>query len=418
MKYAILFALVTTALICKGQTNKFFGLWVGTAEYRVENIAIGQIYDDFEDLIPFNEDGEIDSVAWKQQIKADSTKRANWVPEPVTAEIDTNYYPVSIFLELRENNLAVYKELGEPERNINWFPTSSQSEIRLDTLTLRLDSTNHLSLVFYEQDSLKKKILFEPLSKSNLSTNLDIGSILKKHSWDFSKFDDTDEPQSSWYFENDTLTMSIFNTDTATYITPGNWMIDEFSGHYFLFIRPKFIPFYLHLTELQDANTPIISTDFYAMKGFPFETQYPKLVNYRLTGSDLSKPKELNNISKNLIGTWKSIDTTFPVNYMHFNQEILSTFLTYEFRNDGTVKVNFGGEVKDDNGTEQIDRVETFEWSLSSGGNVIIFDKAYSSRNLAYFRFVESNIIELRKEMESLEGHLVDNMIFRMKRVK
>ena len=102
---------------------------------------------------------------------------------------------------------------------------------------------------------------------------------------------------------------------------------------------------------------------------------------------------------------------------MHFNQEVLFSFVTYEYRKDGSVSINFGGEVKDDYGTDQLDKTEIFNWSLASSGNIIIFDKPYSSRNLAYFSFVDSNTIELRREMRSLEGHLVENMTFRMKRV-
>ena len=225
MKYAISIALLTLTLICKGQTNEFYGIWIGTAEYRVENIAVGEIYDDFEDLIPFTDDGKIDSVAWKEQQKADSIKRVKWVPEPVPAEIDINYYPVHVLLELEENGLANYKDLCEPASSINWLTTSKENEIILDSLTLRLDSTSHLSLIFYEQDSLQRKILFEPISKSELSANSEIGSLLKKQSWEFSKIDKEDESQSNWYFENDTVTISVFNTDTATYSTPGNWMI-------------------------------------------------------------------------------------------------------------------------------------------------------------------------------------------------
>jgi hypothetical protein len=417
MKLAISFALILLTVVCNGQNKKFFGLWIGTAEYRVENIAMGEIYDDFEYLMPFNSDGEIDTVAWMEQQKVDSIKRANWVPEPVPAVIDTNFYPVYVLLELKENGLANYKELGKPESSINWLPTSSLNEIILDSLTLKLDSANHLSLVYYEQDSLQRKILFEPISKSKLSANSDIGSLLKKQSWQFSKIDEEDKSQSSWYFENDTLTISVFNTDTATYSTPGNWMIEEFSGHYFLFIQPNYIPFYLHITELKNGTNPTILTDFYALNGFPFETKYPKIVNYSLIGSELPKQKTIAKTSQKLIGKWESIDEAFPVDYLHFNQEVLSSFLTYEFRNDGSVSINFGGEVKDDYGTNQIDKTEIFNWSLASSGNIIIFDKAYSSRNLSHFRFIDPNTIELRREMRSLEGRLVDDMVFRMKRV-
>lgn len=403
-------------LTCIGQTNKFFGTWIGTAEYRVENIALSTGYDDFEGLIPFTDDGEIDSVAWKSQQKADSIKRANWVPEPIPAQIDTNFYPVHCLLELKENGLANYKELGKPERSINWLPTSLQNEILLDTVTLRLDSTDHVSLVFYEQDSLQRKILFEPLSKSYLSANSDIGSILKQQVWEFSKIEE-DKSQSNLYFENDSLTISVYNTDTATYSTPGNWMIEEFSGHYFLFVRPNYIPFYFHLTKLQNGTNPTILTDFYALNGSPLETEYPKIVNYKLTGSELPKRKTIAKISKKLIGTWQSIDNAFPVEDTPFNQEVLSSFLTYEFRNDGSVSINFGGGVKDDYGTDHIDKTQNLDWSLISSGNIIIFDKAYSSRNLAYFRFIDSNTIELRMDMTSLEGHFVRNMTFRIKRL-
>ena len=413
MKLAILFALILLTVVCNGQSKEFFDLWIGTAEYRVENIAMGEIYDDFEDLIPFNDDGEIDSVAWMEQQKADSIKRANWIPEPVPAEIDTNFYPVHVLLELKENGLANYKELGEPKSSINWLPTSSQKEIILDSLTLRLDSANHLSLVYYEQDSFQRKILFEPISKSKLSANSDIGSLLKKQSWQFSMIDEEDKSQSSWYFENDTLSISVFHTDTATYSIPGNWTIEKFSGHHFLFIRPNYIPFYLHLT---DFKMQTILTDFYALNGFPFETEYPKIVSYRLTGSELPKKKTIAKTSKKLIGKWESIDNAFPVDYLHFNQEVLTSFITYEFQNDGSVSINFGGDVKDDYGTNQINKTEILNWSLTSNGNIIIFDKAYSSRNIAYFRFIDTNTIEVRREMRSLEGHLVDNMIFRMKR--
>lgn len=416
MKIPISFVLILLTVVCNGQKKEFFGLWIGTAEYRVENIAMGEIYDDFEDLIPFNDDGKIDTVAWKEQQKADSIRRANWIPVPVPAEIDTNFYPVRILLELKENGLAKYKELGEPARKFNWLSTTAENEIILDSLPLRLDSTNHLSLVFNEQDSRQKKILFEPISKSKLSAPSDIGSLLKKQSWEFSKIDKEGESQSSWYFENDTLTISVFSTDTATYSTPGNWKIEEFSGHHFLIIRPNYIPFYLHLTEFQNGTNPTILTDSYALNRFPFEAEYPQIINYRLTGSKLPKQHTILKTSKKLIGAWQSIDEAFPVDDMHFNEEVLSSFVTYEFRNDGRVSVNFGGEVKDDYGTDQIDKTETFDWSLASSGNIIIFNKAYSSRNLAYFRFIDSNTIELRREMRSLEGHLVDNMVFRMKR--
>lgn len=99
MKYIILFALTTLTSICEGQTNEFFGIWIGTADYRFENIT-GEIYDNFESLLPFKEEREIDSVAWKVQQQTDSIKRANWIPKPVPAKIDTNYYPVNVLLEV------------------------------------------------------------------------------------------------------------------------------------------------------------------------------------------------------------------------------------------------------------------------------------------------------------------------------
>ncbi len=280
-----------------------------------------------------------------------------------------------------------------------------------------MDSANHLSLVFYEEDSLQMKILFKPLSNPNLSTNSDIVSILKKQSWKFSKSDMEDEPDSRWLFENDTLSILILNTDTATYSTPVNWrIVEEFVGHYFLFFRHSYMPFYVHLIDLQNGNNLIIATDFYALNEYPFETEYPNNFIYCLAGSYLPIKTTISNTSNSLNGTWKSIDDAFPVDHMYSNQEFLSSFFTYEFRKDGTVSTNFGREVRNNYRKYEIDSTETSKWSLASIGNLIIFDKAYSSRNLAHFRFIDSNTIEVQKEMRSLEGHLIDNMIFRMKR--
>ncbi|MEL6559605.1 MAG: hypothetical protein AAFQ94_15545 [Bacteroidota bacterium] len=417
MKYPITIALTILTLFCNGQNNDFIGVWVATAEYRVENIAIAEFYDDFESLIPYNEDGEIDSVEWKIQLKADSIKKANWVPEPVPPIIDTNYHLVNQLLEIKENGYADFKELGKPVRSMNWLSTDKQNEIMLDTLTLRLDSTNHLSLVYYEKDSLQRKILFETITQSKIPANAEIGSLLKKYSWEISEPDQESESNSSWFFENDTLTISVLDIDTTTYQTPGNWMVEEFAGHYFLFIKPNYIPFYLHLTDIRNSATSTIETDYYFLEGFPFETLYPKLVNYRLIGSKLPKGKFIARSSKKLIGKWESIDRAFPVDEKHFNQQMLSSFLTYEFRSDGSAIINYGGEVKDDIGTHKVDKSESDVWSVAVDGKTILFDEPYSSWKLAYFRFINSNFIEVSRQMRSLEGNRSENMRFRMKRV-
>lgn len=415
MKNIVLFILLTSTQFCQGQTNHFFKLWIGTAEFRVEKKTILDIYENLEKLIPFDDDGNIDSVALNEQVRADSIKEANWIPKSTPEKLDTNYYRVHILLEIKENGVAIFKKIGESEEIINWNPTSSYNEIRLDTMILRLDSMDHLSFVILEQDSLIRKVLFEPLSQSNISTKADISSILRKYSWDMLRFNDNIGSKSSLLFENDTLNISIIDTDTATYISPASWTVDKFSGHYFLLIKDYFYPvgFYLHLTEFSAHKTPIISTDHYDI-GYPFNYPYPRLVRDSLVGVDLPNQREINKISKHLIGTWKSSDTAFPMDFKH---DMLLSFIIYEFKKDGTVTVTNGEEAKYASLASQIERKATYDWSLSSNGKLIIFEMANSASNIAYFRFLDSNNIEIRKQMKSLHGHYRGDKIFRMKRI-
>jgi hypothetical protein len=419
VKFAISFALTTLTLICNGQTNEFIGLWIGTARYNIETYEIQELVEDFEDLIdPFSENvTDPDSLISKDRNDSDETGWRSLDPPEFTT--DTNYYHVLVILELKEDGSATIKPLGEQPEQYQWKSTHKANELLLEQpepKILRMDSSNHLSLIIEEKDSVLTKILFEPLSpSSSFQPDRNLSETLRNYSWEYVN-EPLTESSSHLLFENDTLIFSIFHTDSATYCEPGNWIIDEFSGHYFLFVGPNIIPFYLHLTNLQNEENPIISADKYVLNGYPFETVYPELKNYRLIGSELPERKTITRSLKKLIGSWNSIDNAFPVDYMHFNQEILSSFLTYEFRTDGTVAINFGGVVKDDHGIDHIDKTESANWIIASNGELIIFDTAYSGRNLAFFRFIDSNTLEIRREMRSLEGHLVDNMTFRMQR--
>jgi len=430
MKKIATISLILITSFCYSQTKDFFKIWIGTTEYKIGNFSLGNLDlgEEYEsDYMLISDSIKLDSIEimnlrFKDSVRIahfkDSIKIVRQKIKNVPVKIDTFYSSIETLLDIKKNGKAIYKRLGFDEEIISWSRIT-QKEIKLNfekPLVARLDSLNHLSLILNDGGSNQRKYLFEPISKSLITLSMNkIGTILSNHFWEVTLVKHKSKDYSRHFmFEKDSLFISTYKNDTATFINRNNWKIDKYKNHYFIYIGNDYFPFYMHLTEFNNSKDLTFKVDRYFINGFPFENVYPSLQTFNIIGHKLLTENRYKRMKSRLIGFWASEDDPFPIYKNLFIYKQRNTFLTYNFGRDGFVIINFGGEVTDEYGVRTINKSLKYKWRLSRTGGVLIFKDGQNSELIGAITFLDKNTIEIRKDMLSLSGNYVGNMTFKL----
>ncbi len=394
---AIYFLLLST--ICSGQSSEFFKVWLGTADYRIENILILSIKEDYPDSIV---DDQFHGLEF----------------ESANGEIDTSYYPLKVVFRINENHSINYKVLGEPEQNLSWSKISN-NEILIDfddKMVARLDSTNHISLVIYDHDTVSRVFGFRPIEMPHKKINhLDLQTILMNNSWRF--IDPNSYYRSSEFvFEKDSLTVSIHKDDSSSYLSKARWIIDSFENHRFIFINGNYHPFYLHLTDIVNSGEIDITAIRYSLDGFPFETQPPQLVEYHLVSEPILSKSQYDSLSRLIVGKWKSGNLSFNFDEDHLERKATNSFLTYKFKKNGTVDISMTAKRTDQANKSDLTKTEQLRWRLSKNGRLLVLEIGQNQQEIAAVSFLNADALEVTKDMESFEGYNMGQMTFELTR--
>ena len=419
MRHFLPVAISFLTSISHAQSDGFFKVWISTAEYRIENIYLGEIADDFIPLTWTDDELVPDSTAYKEKVRKDSIKKVRNVSKQTKSEIDTNYYSFYYdLLEIKKNGQVSYKSLGEDLRQTTWSKISNR-QIRInfpEPLTAEIDSLNHLSITLFSEGKLQTKLLFEPLerSKPNLS-EVDIYKELTNHSWSIIDPDSTKHQISTHLvLQKDSLSILLLKDDKKQFSDRGKWRLEEFAGHYFIFVRPSFIPYYFHINSYENQGESIrLTLDNYQVGADLFDSKYPQKVKFVMVAEKLPSISEYKTIRSNLLGKWNSINQAFPDESNQITS-IKSSYLQYDLKVDGTALISFGGDELTDYGLVPINKTETRQWKLSIDGKFIIFNKAINNKQIAYITFLDQNTLEVSKIMKSINGQLIQNMVFHM----
>ncbi|WP_152001193.1 MULTISPECIES: hypothetical protein [unclassified Imperialibacter] len=380
--------------ITSGQSSEFFKVWISSAMYTVDKTPV-------LDLNNIRENSEEDT-------------------QVTEGEIDTSYFPLQDIIELNTDGTATYKILGKSEQRLTWSKISDR-EILIDfegKVVARLDSTNYLSLVLTEQDTISTKFLFRPLRTPRQTiSESDLATLLIDNSWKLVNPADTND-SSELAFEPDSMTASVRQKGSDIYLASAKWMIDSYADHRFIFVSGGFYPDYFHLLNISQGDQIDVWVDRYASNGYMFDTGPPKRQEYHLIAAPGLSKFQYDSISTLLQGTWTSPILQFNIDDDYLEPQVRDTHLSYTFRNNGTVTSSMIATAIHQPTSAQITRTEEQSWRLSKSGKLLILDDGKSQNMIVAISFLNPDTIQVTKDMKSFEGYNAGQMTFRLSRQK